>query len=339
MSSSSSSSSKCPIKLVLGLASVGDESDRQARYTTPETAQQVTEFFRKRGYDHFDTARAYSVAAPGSSERILGQTNLGEWATIDTKVKSFSPGAHSSKGIAESIKASLGALNVSQVNIEYLHAPDRTTPFEETCEAMNQAYQAGRFKLFGLSNYSAQEVEEIVSICEKNGWVKPSVYQGGYNLLTRAAEAELFPVLRKHKIAFYAFSPTAGGFLSGKVNRDTMHNTNGSRWDPSRRTQMGLGRVYTKLYNHDEMFNASEHVQTAAKEAGIGGHAAALRWIIHHSHLKPEFGDAVIFGASSIDQLADNIDDAESGPLPESVVGAIEHVWPKLKSIAPAYHV
>lgn len=70
---------------------------------------------------------------------------------------------------------------------------------------MNQAYQAGRFKRFGLSNYTAQEVEEIVSICEKKGWVKPSVYQGQYNLIARVAEHELFPVLRKHNISFYAY--------------------------------------------------------------------------------------------------------------------------------------
>jgi aflatoxin B1 aldehyde reductase len=42
---------------------------------------------------------------------------------------------------------------------------------------MNDAYEAGKFERFGISNYSAQQVEELVQICEKNGWVKPSVYQ------------------------------------------------------------------------------------------------------------------------------------------------------------------
>lgn len=87
------------------------------------------------------------------------------------------------------------------------------------------------------------------------------------------------------------------------------------------------------------MFKASEHIQNAAKEAGIQGHAAALRWIIHHSHLRPEHGDAVIFGASSVEQLADNINIAESGPLPDNVVRAIEEVWPTLRSVAPSYHI
>lgn len=45
-------------------------------------------------------------------------------------------------------------------------------------EAINKEYQAGRFKRFGLSNYKASEVDEIVEICKTNGWVMPTVYQG-----------------------------------------------------------------------------------------------------------------------------------------------------------------
>jgi len=58
-----------------------------------------------------------------------------------------------------------------------LHAPDPVTPFEETAEAMNEAYKAGKFERFGISNFSAEEVERMYNICEQNGWVKPSVYQ------------------------------------------------------------------------------------------------------------------------------------------------------------------
>lgn len=87
------------------------------------------------------------------------------------------------------------------------------------------------------------------------------------------------------------------------------------------------------------MFKASEHIQNAAKGAGINGHAAALRWIIHHSHLRPEHGDSIILGASTLEQLSDNTDIAESGPLPDHVVEAIEDVWPTLRSVAPTYHI
>ena len=70
---------------------------------------------------------------------------------------------------------------------------------------MNKAYTEGKFKFFGLSNYTADEVEEIVQICEAKGYLKPSVYQGQYNPIIRSGEKELFPLLRKHGIAFYAW--------------------------------------------------------------------------------------------------------------------------------------
>lgn len=118
---------------------------------------------------------------------------------------SFIPGSHKKEKILESVEVSLSALKVSAVNIEYLHAPDRTVPFEETLKAVNQAYQDGKFKSFGLSNYTADEVEQIVQICQENGYCKPRVYQGQYNAVVRSGEKELFPVLRKHGIAFYAW--------------------------------------------------------------------------------------------------------------------------------------
>jgi aflatoxin B1 aldehyde reductase len=83
--------------------------------------------------------------------------------------------------------------------------PDRTTPFEETCESMDKAYREGKFRRFGLSNHTAEEVEKIVQICEARGLVKPSVYQGQYNAIVRGGQLELFPVLRKHGIAFFAW--------------------------------------------------------------------------------------------------------------------------------------
>ena len=87
----------------------------------------------------------------------------------------------------------------------FLHVPDRQTPFEEAIKAMNEAFQQGKFKHFGLSNYTAQEVQQILDICERNGYVKPTVFQGHYNAIVRGGEKELFPLLRRHGIAFFAY--------------------------------------------------------------------------------------------------------------------------------------
>ena len=131
--------------------------------------------------------------------------SAGERFKIDTKVVSFTPGSHTNARIHGSINTSLKLLKTSAVNVEYLHVPDRDTPFAETLEAMDQAHQSGKFEAFGLSNYTAAEVEEIVKICDEKRFVKPTVYQGQYNAIVRSGEQELFPVLRKHGIAFYAW--------------------------------------------------------------------------------------------------------------------------------------
>ena len=109
-----------------------------------------------RGGRKLDTARAYAPMAPDSSEARLGEVKAGERFEIDTKVVSFVSGSHEKAKIHESVNASLGALHLPQVDIEYLHALDRTVTFYETCQAMDEAYRAGKFKRFGLSNYSAE---------------------------------------------------------------------------------------------------------------------------------------------------------------------------------------
>jgi aflatoxin B1 aldehyde reductase len=166
--------------VVLGTASVGSKLSPLAKITTVEEASKFVTLFRSRGYADIDTARAYPVGRGGTCEKLLGEEELrlGKWANVSTKVSSFMPGSHRAKNIAMSIDRSLEALNTDAVDVMYLHAPDRATPFKETCEAMNKAYLEGKFERFGLSNYSVEEVEQVVKVCEENGFVKPSVYQG-----------------------------------------------------------------------------------------------------------------------------------------------------------------
>lgn len=214
----------------------------------------------------------------------------------------------------------------------YLHAPDRATPYAETLGAMNKAYEEGVFQRLGLSNYSASDVEKIVRICEESKFVKPSVYQGQYNAICRSAESELFAVLQRHKIAFYAYSPTACGFFSGKVTRESSA-VKGSRWDASSL----LGKKYSQDYFHDELFMAQRTVIDEAERCGISGHAAALRWTVHHSALDAAAGDAVIIGASSVEQMDENLNILEDGPLPPSLAAVMDRVWDAAVN-GPRYH-
>lgn len=320
---------KPPLRVVLGTASVGSHLSPLAKITTVEELQKFVATFRSRGYLDIDTARAYPVGRGGTCEKLLGEKplRLSKWANISTKVSSFMPGSHRAKNIALSIDRSLEALDTDSVDIMYLHAPDRATSFKETCEAMHNAFLDGKFERFGLSNYTVEEVEEIVKVCEDNGYVKPSVYQGQYNPICRGAEHRLFSVLRDNNIAFYAYSPSACGFFSSKVSRASAKDKN-SRWNIA----SPLGAKYSGDYFHDPLFAAAEIVRQRAARYGITGHAAALRWTTWHSELGAEYGDSVIIGASKLAQLTENLDILEQGPLPEPLVETINGVWEDVKN-------
>jgi aflatoxin B1 aldehyde reductase len=142
---------------------------------------------------------------PGTSETRLGRNKAADRFIIHTKVRSGPPGSHEPSKLEQSIEQSLHDLQTDSVETMYLHLPDRQTPFEDVAKAMNNAIQQGKFKNFGLSNYTPAEVKSFIDICERNGYVKPSVYQGHYNAVVRGGEKELFPLLREHNISFVAY--------------------------------------------------------------------------------------------------------------------------------------
>ena len=216
----------------------------------------------------------------------------------------------------------------------YLHAPDHNTPYEDTLREVNNLYQQGYFRRFGISNYSAWETAQICEICIRNGWKKPDVYQGVYNALHRAVEPELFPCLRYYNISFYEFNPLAGGFLTDRYQRETAHHEEGSRFDPTK-TQ---GANYRGRYWNDVYFDALDVVRPVAKKLGMTTAEAALRWVSHHSKMTKQYGDAVIIGASSAKQLEENLTNLDKGPLPEEMVKAFDEGWAIVKGFCKPYH-
>ena len=141
--------------------------------------------------------------------------------------------SHSPEHVRENLLNSLKALGQQKIDMFYLHGPDRTTPYEDTLREVNKLHKEGHFDRFGVSNYMSWEVAQICGICERNGWIKPSVYQGIYNAVHRSVEPELFPCLRAHSMAYYAYNPLGGGFFTGAFKKDE-DVEEGSRFDPKK---------------------------------------------------------------------------------------------------------
>jgi aflatoxin B1 aldehyde reductase len=240
---------------------------------------------------------------------------------------------HRPEDLREGLMRSKAALKADKLDIWYLHGPDRSVPYEETLREVNKLYQEGHFERFGISNYMAWEVAQMCEICERNGWIKPTVYQGLYNALHRVVEPELFPCLRHYGLSLYCFNPLAGGLLTDRYHRDTEQVEPGSRFDPNR----WQGRFTRVRYWNDAYFDALDLLRPVAKKHGLTEAECALRWLTHHSLLKREHGDAIIVGASSAKQLEENLAACDKGPLPEDVVQALDEGWLKVKSVATKY--
>lgn len=195
--------------------------------------------------------------------------------------------------------------------------------------AVDQLYKAGTFKRFGLSNYSAEEVEKVVALAKERNYVLPSVYQGNYNAVARRNEAEILPTLRKHNIALYAYSPVAGGFLT-KTSEQLKTAATG-RWDP----ETPVGQLYQKLYAKPALFDALDTWNQIANDAGISNVELAYRWASHNSKLQFELGDGIIVGARNPEQLRGVVAAIGNGPLSVDVVQKIDAIWEKIAGDAP----
>jgi len=320
------------VPIVLGAMTFGEEGKEQARVHDLETVNEIIDIFQKHGHNEIDTARVYGG---GTSEEYLGRIDWeGRGIVMDTK---FSPnkgyGGHDPAGLRKALLQSLKALGTNKVAMWYLHAPDRTVPYETTMRGVNDLYNEGYFDRFGISNYRADEVDDIMAICEKNGFIKPSVYQGVYNAIHRSVEPELFPILRKHSIGFYAFNPLGGGFFAGGISSENDTVSPGSRFDPNRIQ----GQSYRKRYWNTHYFAALDHLRPVAEAHGLALAEVALRWMTHHSLLRKDHGDAILIGASSVRHIEQNLLDFEKGPLPDDMVKALDEAWEMVKPNAGHY--
>lgn len=143
-----------------------------------EDAGNILDTFQRHGHNEIDTARIYGG---GSSEEMLASLSWKQRGLVmDTKLypnsKSSALGegyTHSAQDVRRGLANSLQALETENVDIFYLHAPDRNIPFEVTLREVINLYQEGRFARFGLSNYMSWEVAQICEICKANNWIMP----------------------------------------------------------------------------------------------------------------------------------------------------------------------
>ncbi|KAI8293021.1 Oxidoreductase sirO [Colletotrichum sp. SAR 10_98] len=296
---------------------------------TPSALKSCLEDLRVRGVTEIDVAQGY-----GDSEELLGEARAGESFNIATKIPGImDPGSLRKDQVIQRTQASMKKLNIEQIDILYLHSPDPTIPIEETLSGIQQLFEDGAFRRFGVSNHTAEELQRIYDHQKSKGWVLPAVYQGNYNPLTRSFEKNLFPTLRKLGISFYAYSPTAGGFLA-KTKQQIVDGA--GRFGKEGGAQ---GFFYNEMYNKPSMLDALAAWNEIAQDAGVSGYDLATRWVAFSSSLGPAHGDGIVMGASSVPQLGDNLAGLEKGPLPAEIVSRIDMIWDNVSHEAPVVDI
>lgn len=308
------------VNLILGTMTFGES------VFSPEVGNFINAFLDA-GYDELDTAYVYN---DGDCERLLGEVlpNLDRPYRIATKVNPRISGKLDADAAYKQVNESLERMRIPSVDTVFLHFPDPATPVESVLGAMADLHDQGKFRELGLSNFPAWMVADVWHICDKNGWVKPTVFEGIYNPLTRRAETELNACLDAFGMRFSAYNPLCGGLLTGRYGKYE------DAPDDGRFTHRPN---YQKRYWKKSFFDAVDLIKNAAGKYGISPIEATYRWMVYHSMLNGERGDAVLIGASKLSHLIQNMETLKAGPLPEDVITAFEDAWLIAKGDSPEY--
>lgn len=217
------------------------------------------------------------------------------------------------------LETSLKNLDLDAFDTFLLHAWDYDTPLEETLEECERLFRQERFRHFGVSNFSIGQVHETIDLCERLN-LPFTTYQGMYN----AACRKVRPVIHAmHDIggSFVAYNPLAGGLLTGKYSGIRSAN------DLDQSCRFKDNPVYQSIFWKDEILNFSEVL-------GEDPIRNAFAWLLHHSALDDRFGDGIVIGASSAEQLDRTMDEIERAcPLDSERIRAIDT---RAQAIAPA---
>ena len=258
---------------------IGSSPSLRSAGDREEQALQLLDHARRVGLRRFDTANTYGG---GSSETILGKwlrsqdAGFVRNAQIATKVGnphgcSSGETPLSSPQIALHLDQSLRRLGVDRIDLYYIHEFDRVTPLEEAFGAMTRAVEAGKIDRFGISNASLADVKAVRDLAGSSLAARFEYVQNEYNLLVPADAEGLIPYCAEYGLCYIAFSPLAGGFLTGKY-RFGEEPPSGSRFAHAPEVCAG--------YSSERSFAVIERLRQAARERQQTMAESGLRFVL-----------------------------------------------------------
>ena len=285
--------------LALGTMGFGTETD-------DEEAFRILDRFIEADGNLVDTSNVYGA---GASEELLGRwfasrpTDVTERVVLATKAR-FGTGPDtnenglSRRNLDRALTASLTRLGRDNVDLYQLHGWDPLTPIETTLRFLDDAVRAGKINHIGLSNFTGWQMQLAISTAKALGLNAPVTLQPQYSLVAREIEFEIVPAALHNDIGLLPWSPLAGGFLSGKYQKDAK---------PAEGTRAGSGapmmdHIYGELAGKDQNWATLDAVRDIATTLGATPSQVAYSWVANRPTVV-----APIMGARTLAQLEDNV--------------------------------
>jgi L-glyceraldehyde 3-phosphate reductase len=286
----------------------------------PETYRSIVHAAFDAGITHFDLANNYGPP-PGSAEENFGRILNREFISyrdemvISTKAGYLMwPGPYgdfgSRKYLLSSLDQSLARMGLDYVDIFYHHRPDPDTPLEETMMALDQAVRSGKALYAGISNYSSGQTREAARILKELG-TPCLIHQPKYSMLVREPEKGLLDTLEDEGIGCIAFSPLAQGLLTAKYLKGIPEDSRAAKSHGFLQKQSITPELMEKIGSLNSLANKRE--QSLAQ--------MALAWL-----LKDPRVTSVLIGASSVGQLADNLEALQNTEFDTEELNKIDQI-------------
>jgi len=263
--------------------------------------KRVVDYAVDKGVNLFDTADIYAF---GESEELLGRA-LGDRINeviIATKVRGVMSDDPNDRGLSRyhifrSVENSLKRLGRDYIDLYQVHWWDNSTPIEETVDALNDLVRQGKVRYVGISDFAGWQIAKSVSLQRCKGYAPFVSAQMYYSLLGRDIEAEVVPACRDLGLGILAWSPLAGGFLTGKYSRNKPFP------EDSRYSRMEKPFL---RFDIQKAYSVVEQLESLASKYGATVSQVALNWV-----RSKDFVSSIIVGVRSLKQLEDNLASVE----------------------------
>ncbi|MCC6810944.1 MAG: aldo/keto reductase [Deltaproteobacteria bacterium] len=240
----------------------------------------------------FDTANVYN---DGESERLLGKALGARRSAVQIASKvgmgrvDGKPEGLSRAAILRAVDGTLQRLGSDFVDLYYLHVPDHATPIEESIAAMGELVKAGKIRAWGVSNYAAWQILEMMHIADRTGVPRPVIAQQLYNVLIREIEVEYLPFAKKHALGTTVYNPLAGGLLAGRIAAGVA---------PPSGSRFAANKLYPGRYLTPRMFERTEALKAIAREAGLSLLDLSYAWLAARPGV-----DSILVGPGELSHL------------------------------------